>query len=557
MVIKTNLISIAFLLTISHASLADKTNNPDPYANGFGFDKPDEAAWGAWTRGRENTIYAEWDTYNDASHGTSTDRTAAADLGSTGLSTAYLGWNPGTFKAGSGNLYGFSIAEKFTLDITAQNPTATPSNVALQIETWGEFLETSSLLLNNLAPTLVTKTYANPSYVSSFGEVALEHWLILWELPKGSISYHFDFGAMVSTSLAQVAVDIGPSNVINPPVANAGTDFSVHPSDVVELNGAASGDTDNDSIISYEWSQTAGTPVMLSNTRAAKPSFTAPSELGQLEFSLKVSVGKLQSNVDTVAVTVTQMPINHPPVVDAGSDVSVNETSQVTLVGMATDPEGDGLTYHWEQTSGKPVELVESRKANLVFNAPGLANGSEILEFQLTATETMASAFSTSDTVKVQVNNDRSLLDCSQATASKSVLWPANANLVTIKIAGITSPTITAKAQNYDLVIDKVTQDEPVKNFALKDKTSPDAKITKAKRTAKKPIGKDLLLLRAERQGLQPKKQAFNGNGRVYQVTFTAREDDQSCIGSVKVQAPSTRNVISIDDGQVINSTGK
>ena len=47
------------------------------------------------------------------------------------------------------------------------------------------------------------------------------------------------------------------------------------------LNGSGSSDPDND-IVSYLWSQTAGTSVNLSNASAAQPTFTAPAGGGSV-----------------------------------------------------------------------------------------------------------------------------------------------------------------------------------------------------------------------------------------------------------------------------------
>ena len=49
---------------------------------------------------------------------------------------------------------------------------------------------------------------------------------------------------------------------------------------------------------------------------------------------------------------------NHPPVANAGLDQSVNEAASVTLDGSGKrDPDGDSLTYTWEQIAGTSVVL--------------------------------------------------------------------------------------------------------------------------------------------------------------------------------------------------------
>lgn len=207
-----HLIVLAGLVASPHAALADLANGPDPYAAGFGFDTPTEAGWG-WNRGDAGSLYAEWDRFVDASHGSATDRTAAPDVGSFGTATAYLGWNAGTFAAGSGNLYSFSVPEKFQVNLSGTLGSE-PIRIVLQTEEWGVPIDTSSVRLNGIAPTSSSVTFTDPAYNSSFGVVTLSQRLFFWDLPSAAASYQIDFGsAEHSMSLAQVAIDIGAAPV--------------------------------------------------------------------------------------------------------------------------------------------------------------------------------------------------------------------------------------------------------------------------------------------------------------------------------------------------------
>jgi hypothetical protein len=80
-----------------------------------------------------------------------------------------------------------------------------------------------------------------------------------------------DKGGLKSTSNCIVNV----TWVDSPPVANAGSDQSVYGGNTVALDGSGSYDPD-DGIKTYAWKQTSGTPVTLTNSAAAQPSFTAP-----------------------------------------------------------------------------------------------------------------------------------------------------------------------------------------------------------------------------------------------------------------------------------------
>lgn len=121
----------------------------------------------------------------------------------------------------------------------------------------------------------------------------------------------------------------------------------------------------------------------------------------------------------------------------------------------------------------------------------------------------------------------------SYARAVPASVWPPNHKMTPIAIAGITDPNDDA----LTITITGVTQDEPVDGLGDGD-TSPDAVVDGAN-----------VLLRLERAG--------NGNGRVYEIRFTADDGDGgACSGSVKVTVPYSRNQAdpAVDDGQVYNS---
>ena len=112
------------------------------------------------------------------------------------------------------------------------------------------------------------------------------------------------------TAQAVATVTVKPASSNHPPVANAGTDQTVNAGASVTLNGSAT-DPDGDAIASYQWTQTAGSNVVLSSATAAKPTFTAPSPAATLAltFSLVATDSKgLASAPATVHVTVNAAP---------------------------------------------------------------------------------------------------------------------------------------------------------------------------------------------------------------------------------------------------------
>jgi len=148
--------------------------------------------------------------------------------------------------------------------------------------------------------------------------------------------------------------DTGGSN--QAPTADAGSDQSINEGSSVQLSGSGN-DPEDGTNVSFQWSQTSGTNVVLSDTTAAGPTFTAPSIASGAEtltFRLVVTdTDALESTPDTVDITVNDVPpANQAPTADAGPDQLNRSTDfEITLDGSGSnDPEGSGLTYQWAFT---------------------------------------------------------------------------------------------------------------------------------------------------------------------------------------------------------------
>ena len=172
------------------------------------------------------------------------------------------------------------------------------------------------------------------------------------------------------------------------PTADAGPDQTVEAGATVTLDGSASSDPENQAL-SYAWTQSAGTPVTLSSTTVARPTFTAPADLTDeqtLAFELAVTdAGGFRSWSDGVTITVT--PRDRPPTADAGADRTAHENTRVQLDGSASsDPDGDALSYAWTRTGGPAVTLSAKDTATPRFQAPAQLAADAPLTFELTVT---------------------------------------------------------------------------------------------------------------------------------------------------------------------------
>jgi chitinase len=274
--------------------------------------------------------------------------------------------------------------------------------------------------------------------------------------------------------------------------------------------------------------------VVLSDPTSSTPSFTTPlvGPVGAtFTFELTVSDG-LASARDTVDVVVEN--VNHPPTPNAGSNQTVNEGTLVRLDGTASrDPDGDPLSYTWSQVpGGTQVGLSGATTATPTFTAPQQpSHRQETLSFRLVVDDGLGGTASAS--VNVTVQDVDAPPACGLGKASPNVLSPADHKLVSVAIVGVTDPD----KDQVTLAVTGVTQDEPVNSVEDGD-TSPDAVLQGS-----------TVLLRRERSGV--------GNGRVYRVSFTARDNfGGSCTGAVTVCVPpSAKLATCTDDGQRYDAT--
>jgi hypothetical protein len=121
---------------------------------------------------------------------------------------------------------------------------------------------------------------------------------------------------------------------------------------------------------------------------------------------------------------------------------------------------------------------------------------------------------------------------CDQASATPNLLWPPNHRLVPVRIAGIADPN----GDPLTITVTGITQDEAANGLGDGD-TAPDGVL--AGSTAQ---------VRAERAG--------SGDGRVYQVSFTASDGRGGlCSGAVGVGVPHEAKGTPVDSGQGYDST--
>ena len=196
-----------------------------------------------------------------------------------------------------------------------------------------------------------------------------------------------------------------------PPTASAGGDQSVNESQIVQLDGSTSSDSDG-SIESYFWQQidSSGYTVTLDAANSATPSFTAPGQLQSdinLTFQLTVTDNYGAAATDSVTITVLESEIE-TLIADAGAEQEVNPGASVQLSGSALSASDANIeSYSWQQidSSGYLVTLSDANIATPTFTAPIVSEDTALI-FRLTVTDDLG--YTATDTVTITVDVDNS-----------------------------------------------------------------------------------------------------------------------------------------------------
>lgn len=198
-----------------------------------------------------------------------------------------------------------------------------------------------------------------------------------------------------------------------PPVADAGSDQSVHVGTAVTLDGSGSSDSDENYPLSYYWQITetpAGSLTELWDADTVNPTFI-PDVMGNYVVDLIVTDAKgAQSTSDSVLVSTW----NTPPVADAGGDQVLLYLNTVVQLGndpgrQSYDDDGDAITYLWSMSvkpEGSTAVLDDPTSATPTF----LADKYGMYEITLVVTDSFG-AQSEPDAMTVSFTNVKPIAD--------------------------------------------------------------------------------------------------------------------------------------------------
>ena len=224
------------------------------------------------------------------------------------------------------------------------------------------------------------------------------------------------------------ALSTGGPPVNTPPVVNAGPDQTVTLPAPASLAGTVTDDglPNPPAAFTTAWSAVSGPgTVTFANPTAAVTSATF-SVAGTYTLRLTANDSALSASDDIVVTVNPTVPVNQPPVVNAGPDQTVTLPAAANLAGAATD---DGLpnppaafTTTWTVVSG-PGTVTFGNPNSLTTTASFSSAGSYIL--RLTAND---SALSASDDIAVNVL-PQNLPPVVNAGPDQTITLPASASL--------------------------------------------------------------------------------------------------------------------------------
>lgn len=155
------------------------------------------------------------------------------------------------------------------------------------------------------------------------------------------------FGISILIACNKVA-DTPP--VITPPTTVAGPDITIHlPADSILLDGSRS-TGENGIALDFTWTKLDGPPGDIIVNPHAKSTIVRHLSAGTYHYKLEVCANNLCSK-DTLGVTV--IPVDKPPIANAGNDTTVAFGASVKLDGSkSSDAEGKITSYSWTMLDG-------------------------------------------------------------------------------------------------------------------------------------------------------------------------------------------------------------
>lgn len=307
-----------------------------------------------------------------------------------------------------------------TVSITAQDmETSTPDAVArgdhilytITIDNSGSSLD---LYLKDVLPQGVNQLYAkycvndgdwlvypDDSQVSLgavAGEVVVKIQAPVEFFAPSTVANHVD---VIAADHGVVASADLTTNIL--PWVDAGENKLVPPGSTVSFSDALAGDPDAGTIVSYSWTDNGGGGSFDDPTRL-HPIYTAPATSGPITLTLTVTDNDGGQSSDSLILRVDESPV-----VNAGTDKSVDEGKSISLSdATATDPDDHWIEHFSWSDGGAGGQFDDPHILHPTYTAPlvSVCSGKDIT---LTLTATDCWGAKASDSLVLHVNNVNAL----------------------------------------------------------------------------------------------------------------------------------------------------
>lgn len=224
-------------------------------------------------------------------------------------------------------------------------------------------------------------TFDDPRSVKAKGAYALANslgGLFSWEIDADN----GDILNAMNEGLGNGSDTDGGTETNLSPVANAGQAQTVTGKVDVTLNGSLSRDPEGETLV-YQWVQTSGNAVTLSNADTALASFALDDADVDTVYTFSLTVTDPDGLSATASTTITYLASteNHAPEVSLTPNLSMNAGMTTSITAVGSDVDGDSLTYLWSVPTGLTVSGENTE--TLTISGP---NVSEVTQYTLSVT---------------------------------------------------------------------------------------------------------------------------------------------------------------------------
>ena len=173
--------------------------------------------------------------------------------------------------------------------------------------------------------------------------------------------------------------------------------------------------------LSYAWRQASGVPITLTSQDQRNTSFIVPVAAAGTRIVIQLIAADRLTSSEAATATISISGSNTPngsPVAVPGESVTVAPGGSVVLNGTrSSDPDGDALTYSWQQISGTKATITGADTAKATLTAPKNLTRQETLNIRLTVTDTRGATGSAAVGVVIEPAG------CGCSTASSPLLF--------------------------------------------------------------------------------------------------------------------------------------